>query len=102
MIFARRTRGVAPARRRSDCIPGTLLKDRCHDGWTPHQLAGATPRVRLRVGFILARRFTLCAFANFVDVLRSAATEAYPRPDPVSQISCYPHAIILSCGVTEA
>jgi transcriptional regulator GlxA family with amidase domain len=30
---------------------------------------------RLRIGFILARRFTLCAFANFVDVLRLAADE---------------------------
>ncbi len=30
---------------------------------------------RLNVGFILARRFTLCAFANFVDVLRLAADE---------------------------
>lgn len=30
---------------------------------------------RLRVGFILTRRFTLCAFANFVDVLRLAADE---------------------------
>ena len=29
----------------------------------------------LTVGFILARRFTLCAFANFVDVLRLAADE---------------------------
>lgn len=29
----------------------------------------------LRVGFILTRRFTLCAFANFVDVLRLAADE---------------------------
>lgn len=36
----------------------------------------ATPASpRLRVGFILARRFTLCAFANFVDVLRLAADE---------------------------
>lgn len=34
-----------------------------------------TPAPRLRVGFILARRFTLCAFANFVDVLRLAADE---------------------------
>lgn len=32
-------------------------------------------RPRLSVGFILARRFTLCAFANFVDVLRLAADE---------------------------
>jgi transcriptional regulator GlxA family with amidase domain len=29
----------------------------------------------LRIGFILAHRFTLCAFANFVDVLRLAADE---------------------------
>jgi transcriptional regulator GlxA family with amidase domain len=36
----------------------------------------STPsRPRLSVGFILARRFTLCAFANFVDVLRLAADE---------------------------
>lgn len=31
--------------------------------------------LRLRVGFILARRFTLSAFANFVDILRLAADE---------------------------
>ena len=42
---------------------------------------GAPPR--LRVGFILARRFTLCAFANFVDVLRLAADEG-DRSRPVS------------------
>ena len=30
---------------------------------------------RLNIGFVLARRFTLCAFANFVDVLRLAADE---------------------------
>lgn len=34
-----------------------------------------SPAPRLRVGFILTRRFTLCAFANFVDVLRLAADE---------------------------
>ena len=33
-------------------------------------------RKRLHVGFILADRFTLSAFANFVDVLRLAADEA--------------------------
>ncbi|MDP5307384.1 GlxA family transcriptional regulator [Paracoccus spongiarum] len=33
------------------------------------------PAPRLRVGFLLARRFTLSAFANFVDVLRLAADE---------------------------
>lgn len=32
-------------------------------------------RPRLRIGFILARRFTLSAFANFIDVLRLAADE---------------------------
>lgn len=37
------------------------------------QRRATTPR--LSVGFILARRFTLCAFANFVDVLRLAADE---------------------------
>lgn len=30
---------------------------------------------RLRIGFVLTRRFTLCAFANFVDVLRLAADD---------------------------
>ncbi|MGH1575028.1 GlxA family transcriptional regulator [Methylobacterium sp. P31] len=30
---------------------------------------------KLNVGFILARRFTLCAFANFVDVLRLSADD---------------------------
>ncbi|OKH86780.1 AraC family transcriptional regulator [Thalassospira sp. TSL5-1] len=34
-----------------------------------------TEAPRLSVGFILANRFTLCAFANFVDVLRLAADE---------------------------
>ncbi len=36
---------------------------------------GRDQRTRLSIGFILARRFTLCAFANFVDVLRLAADE---------------------------
>jgi transcriptional regulator GlxA family with amidase domain len=47
------------------------------------QMLGSNPRIqrkrpegqRLSVGFILAKRFTLCAFANFVDVLRLAADE---------------------------
>jgi len=39
---------------------------------------------RLSVGFILARRFTLSAFANFVDVLRLAADEG----DRSRQIRC--------------
>jgi transcriptional regulator GlxA family with amidase domain len=45
------------------------------------RLAG---KARLSVGFILARRFTLCAFANFVDVLRLAADEG----DRSRQILC--------------
>lgn len=36
----------------------------------------STPGRRLRVAFLLADRFTLSAFANFVDVLRLAADEA--------------------------
>ncbi|WP_146592282.1 GlxA family transcriptional regulator [Puniceibacterium confluentis] len=31
--------------------------------------------LRLKVGIVLTRRFTICAFANFVDVLRLAADE---------------------------
>lgn len=46
------------------------------------QKRNAAPR--LSVGFILARRFTLCAFANFVDVLRLAADEG----DRSRQILC--------------
>ena len=34
------------------------------------------PAKRLSVAFVLADRFTLSAFANFVDVLRLAADEA--------------------------
>src|SRR5260370_30318825 len=44
----------------------------------------AGPVPRLGVGFVLARRFTLCAFANFVDVLRLAADEG----DRSRQILC--------------
>lgn len=63
----------------------------------------SVPRPRLSVGFILARRFTLCAFANFVDVLRLAADEGdRSRPilcewvvlsDTMSQVAS-------SCGIT--
>ncbi|RMH51102.1 MAG: GlxA family transcriptional regulator [Alphaproteobacteria bacterium] len=56
---------------------------------------------RLRVGFILARRFTLCAFASFVDVLRLAADEG----DRSRQILCSwrvlspsPDPVAASCG----
>lgn len=44
-------------------------------GTAPEKAPESTRRPRLSVGFILAKRFTLCAFANFVDVLRLAADE---------------------------
>lgn len=57
---------------------------------------------RLRIGFILARRFTLCAFANFVDVLRLAADEG-DRSRPIlcrwRVLSPTPDPVESSCGV---
>ncbi|WP_210240203.1 GlxA family transcriptional regulator [Amaricoccus solimangrovi] len=57
---------------------------------------------RLNIGFILARRFTLSAFANFVDVLRLAADEGdRSRPIHCSWRVIAPEreAIRSSCGV---
>lgn len=58
---------------------------------------------RLTVGFLLARRFTLCAFANFVDVLRLAADEG-DRSRPIlcdwSVLSDRMDPVPSSCGVT--
>lgn len=60
------------------------------------------PASRLRVGFILARRFTLCAFANFVDILRLAADEG-DRSRPIlcrwRVLSPFGDAIESSCGI---
>jgi transcriptional regulator GlxA family with amidase domain len=57
---------------------------------------------RLRVGFLLADRFTLSAFANFVDVLRLAADEA-DRSRPIhcewAVLSSDMQPIRASCGV---
>lgn len=57
---------------------------------------------RLSVGFILAPRFTLCAFANFIDVLRLAADEG-DRSRPIScrwaVLSDTMAPITASCGV---
>jgi transcriptional regulator GlxA family with amidase domain len=57
---------------------------------------------RLSVGFVLAKRFTLCAFANFVDVLRLAADEG-DRSRPIlcrwSVLSDTMDAVASSCGV---
>lgn len=58
---------------------------------------------RLSVGFILANRFTLCAFANFVDVLRLAADEG-DRSRPIlcswTVLSDTMAPISSSCGIT--
>lgn len=58
---------------------------------------------RLSVGFILLKRFTLCAFANFVDVLRLAADEG-DRSRPIHcswrVISADIAPIVSSCGIS--
>lgn len=58
---------------------------------------------RLSVGFILARRFTLCAFANFVDVLRLAADEG-DRSRPIlcnwTVLSDTMEPVNSSCGIS--
>ncbi|MHA6344198.1 GlxA family transcriptional regulator [Roseivivax sp. CAU 1761] len=65
----------------------------------------APPRPNLRVGLILAERFTLSAFANFVDVLRLAADEG-DRSRPIrcawSVLSADMAPVRSSCGVTVA
>lgn len=57
---------------------------------------------RLSVGIVLLPRFTLCAFANFVDVLRLAADEG-DRSRPIhcrwSVISADMKPVAASCGV---
>lgn len=57
---------------------------------------------RLRIGFILADRFTLSAFASFVDVLRLAADEA-DKSRPIrcewTVLSHDGHPIRASCGI---
>lgn len=62
-----------------------------------------TDAPRLSVGFILAPRFTLCAFASFVDVLRLAADEG-DRSRPIlcewSVLSDTMSPTASSCGVT--
>lgn len=49
-----------------------------------HEQSKLKPVARLRVGFILARHFTLTAFANFIDTLRLAADDG----DRSRQIHC--------------
>ncbi|WP_118134553.1 GlxA family transcriptional regulator [Oceanicella sp. SM1341] len=68
----------------------------------PAGRGAAPPRKRLSVAFLLADRFTLSAFANFVDVLRLAADEA-DRSRPIlcdwSVLSADMDAVPSSCGV---
>ena len=56
---------------------------------------------RLSIGFILAHRFTLCAFGNFVDVLRLAADEG-DRSRPIlcdwTVLSDTMNPVVSSCG----
>lgn len=61
------------------------------------------PRARLRVGFVLTPRFTLSAFANFVDVLRLAADEG-DRSRPIMcgwrVLSHSMNPVTSSCGIS--
>ena len=49
------------------------------------QTARSSPAPRLRVGFVLVPRFTLTAFAGFIDAVRLAADDA----DKSRQIDCH-------------
>lgn len=83
--------------------PKTELQRLPHRGTTAHALRPRPSGVRLSVGFILAKRFTLCAFANFVDVLRLAADEG-DRSRPIlcnwTVLSDTMDAVSSSCGIT--
>ncbi|WP_413207226.1 GlxA family transcriptional regulator [Rhodospirillum sp. A1_3_36] len=79
--------------------------DERRNGGHPRSDKGMGPvqRPRLSVGFILAKRFTLCAFANFVDVLRLAADEG-DRSRPIlcdwAVLSDTMDAVPSSSGIT--
>lgn len=77
-----------------------LRQFRCILTTTLHR---GTKMAKLKVGFILAKRFTLCAFANFVDVLRLAADEG-DRSRPIRcswrVLSATMDPITSSCGIT--
>lgn len=68
-------------------------------------MAETTPKLqkaRLAVGFILAKRFTLSAFASFVDVLRLSADEGDGSRQILCQwqiISSSMNPVTSSCGV---
>ncbi len=83
---------LAP-KRHNNCA----MKHSAHPG--PRTLA---QRARLRVGVILARRFTISAFANFVDVLRLSADEG-DRSRPIHcswhLLSATMSPVRSSCGI---
>ncbi len=60
------------------------------------------PKPALKIGLILARQFTLSAFANFVDVLRLAADEG-DRSRPIRcswrVVSATMNPVVSSCGI---
>lgn len=65
----------------------------------------ASPAPRLSVGFVLADRFTLTAFANFVDTLRLAADEGDRSRQLLcrwSVMSASGRPVTASCGVSVA
>jgi len=69
---------------------------------SPSKSPSKSPAKRLSVAFLLADRFTLSAFANFVDVLRLAADEAdHSRPILCDWVvlSDSLEAVRSSCGV---
>lgn len=66
-------------------------------------MIGSSAKLKLRIGFVLAPRFTLIAFAGFIDALRLAADEG----DRSQRIHCdwsvigfNDEPIISSCGVS--
>jgi len=71
-------------------------------GNNPREATGGVVGPRLSIGFILANRFTLSAFANFVDVLRLAADEG-DRSRPIlcewTVLSNSMKPVMSSCGV---
>ncbi|MDK3019642.1 GlxA family transcriptional regulator [Pseudodonghicola flavimaris] len=83
--------------------PGSELQTQPQRSATARAFRPRTDGVRLSVGFILAKRFTLCAFANFVDVLRLAADEG-DRSRPIlcnwTVLSDSMDAVTSSCGIS--
>jgi transcriptional regulator GlxA family with amidase domain len=65
-------------------------------------MAEMNPKPALKIGLILARQFTLSAFANFVDVLRLAADEG-DRSRPIRcswrVVSATMNPVVSSCGI---